>query len=308
MNNLLGHNHTACPGCGQIIAARAVANALGKNTIIIQATGCLEVTTAQYPNSAWKMPWLHSLFGNSSAVASGVLAGLNYQTFQAKNNKQSLNKKIASTSPQPTVVVQAGDGSTFDIGFGTISGMWSRQDNILYICYDNEIYANTGGQTSAATPLGANTSTDPIGLKAWGMPDRKKNMLDIALAYKLPYIAQTTAGFLDDIEAKIKKALTITGPKYIQILSPCIPGWHIATNQTLKLGKLAADTGLYPVVEYINGKLTKVHKVPKKRIPVAEYLKPQQRFQHLFQNPQNQKIIKKIQKIANENIQKYNLS
>ncbi|KKR14884.1 MAG: Pyruvate ferredoxin oxidoreductase beta subunit [Candidatus Falkowbacteria bacterium GW2011_GWA2_39_24] len=295
MTNLLGHNHTACLGCGQIIAARVVINALGKDTIITQATGCLEVTTAQYPNSAWGVAWLHSLFGNPSAVASGILAALQYQ----QGHKED--------KTQPTVVVQAGDGSTFDIGFGTISGMWSRYDDILYICYDNEIYANTGMQASAASPLGANTSTSPVGLQSLGMADRKKNMLDIALAYQLPYVAQSTAGYLDDIAEKIKKALTIKGPKYIQILSPCIPGWQIAHNQALQLGKLAADTGLYPIVEYINGKLTKVHRVPKPHLKVETYLQEQKRFQHLFKTTQGKKIIKEIQKIADENIKKYGL-
>ncbi|MFH0951322.1 MAG: thiamine pyrophosphate-dependent enzyme [bacterium] len=298
MTNLLGHNHTACLGCGQIIAARAVANALGKNTIITQATGCLEVTTAQYPNSAWGVAWLHSLFGNPASVASGILAALQY-----KQNKQGQKKNQTF----PTVVVQAGDGSTFDIGFGTISGMWSRGDDILYICYDNEIYANTGMQASAASPLGANTTTSPVGLQSLGMPDSKKNMLDIALSYQLPYVAQSTAGYLDDIAEKIKKALTIKGPKYIQILSPCIPGWQIAANQSLQLGKLAADTGLYPLVEYINGKLTKVHRVPKPLIKVEAYLQEQKRFQHLFKTTQGKKIIKAIQTIADENIRKYGL-
>lgn len=285
----LAPGHRACAGCGQLIAARTVVEALGPNTIIANATGCLEVTTTPYPESAWGMPWIHSLFENAPAIASGILAALRYKS---KNGK----------TPIPKIVAQGGDGSTFDIGFGLISGMWERHEDILYICYDNEAYANTGVQASGSTPPGASTTTTPAGALT-----RKKDMTAIALAHGCTYVAQTTAGFPLDIAAKIKKALTIPGPGYIQIAVPCIPGWHIDPAQTIALGKKAAQTGMYPIFEYVNGQLSSAMKVPNPAPRVEEYLKAQGRFSHLFKTPEGKQQIEQLQKIADENIIKYNL-
>ncbi len=287
---LLAPGHRACAGCGQALAARTVVEALGPNTIITNATGCLEVTTTPYPESAWGVPLIHSLFENASAVASGILAALKQQ-----------KKKVK-------VVAQGGDGATFDIGLGLISGMWERGEDILYICYNNEAYSNTGMQASGATPYGAKTTTTPVGIEIPGSQQRKKDMIAIALAHRLPYVAQTTAGFPADITKKVKKALTIKGPGYIQILVPCVPGWGIDSSQTIKVGKLAAQTGLYPLREYINGQLTDVYKIPKPQPKVEEYLKMQGKFKHLFKSRQGQEQIKYIQQSANENTEKYNLS
>ena len=260
---LLGPGHRACAGCGQLIAARTVSEALGPNVIIANATGCLEVTTTPYPESAWGMPWIHSLFENASAVASGVEAALKYK----KKDKDI------------KVVAQGGDGGTFDIGFGLISGMWERGENILYICYDNEAYANTGVQASGATPWAANTTTTPVGdmekFKSFGSQQRKKDMIAIALAHGLNYVAQTTIGYPMDITKKVKRALMTEGPSYIQILSSCIPGWKTEPSDTLKIGKLATQTGLYPSIEYVNGTLADVIKVPNPAPKVEEYLKTQ---------------------------------
>ncbi|MDP3043266.1 MAG: thiamine pyrophosphate-dependent enzyme [bacterium] len=288
---LLSPGHRACAGCGQLIAARTVAQALGPNAIIANATGCLEVTTTPYPESAWGMPWIHSLFENASAVASGILAAL---------KKQGKDKQIK-------VVAQGGDGGTFDIGFGLISGMWERGENILYVCYDNEAYMNTGIQASGATPWAAHTTTTPAGSHSIGSQQRKKDMIAIALAHNLPYVAQTTAGFLADITAKVKKAAAIEGPAYIQILSPCVPGWGVDPAQTIKLGKLAAQTGLYPLLEYTNGQLTNVMKVPSPQPKVDEYLKSQIRFKHLFKSEEGKKELEYIQSLADENVKKYGL-
>lgn len=291
---LLCSGHRACAGCGQMVAVKTVVNALGNNIIIANATGCLEVTTTPYPESSWGMPWIHSLFENASAIASGILAAL----------KQKKNKTTK-------VVVQAGDGGTFDIGFGLISGMWERNENILYICYDNEAYANTGVQASSATPWASNTTTTPAGsgktINAIGSHQRKKDMIAIALAHRLPYVAQSTTGFLSDIETKIKKATSIKGPSYIQILSPCVPGWSIKPNQTINLGKLAVQTGLYPLLEYENGKLINKSKIQNPK-SVEEYLKPQGRFKHLFSTKKGKEQIKYIQELANQNIKKYKLN
>ena len=235
--------HNACAGCGQLSAVQSVMRALGKNTIIANATGCLEVTTTAYPQSAWGLPWIHSLFENPAAVATGISAALR------RNTKSCVPSKNAK-SCVPKVVVMAGDGGTFDIGMGIISGMWERKEDILYICYDTESYSNTGFQASGATPYKATTSTSPAGNQY-----QKKDMIKIALAHEVPYVAQTTAGYPNDIFNKVKKALSMKGPGYIQILSPCIPGWGIKTDEAVEIGKLANRSNLYPLLEYINGEL-----------------------------------------------------
>lgn len=293
---LLAPGHRACAGCGQLIAARTVLEALGPDTIVANATGCLEVTTTPYPESAWGVPWIHSLFENASAVASGIYAAL---------KQKGLDKKIK-------VVAQGGDGGTFDIGFGLISGMWERGENILYICYDNEAYSNTGMQASGATPWGSSTTTTPSGcgesIDAIGSHQRKKDIIAIALAHGLPYVAQTTSGYIEDIKAKVKKALEFDGPGYIQIMVPCIPGWKVKPEQTIALGRLAAQTGLYPQLEYINGKLTSKSKLPKKYPNVEEYLKLQGRFSHLFKTEQGKEQLKLIQKLADDSVKKFGLN
>ena len=292
---MFASGHRACAGCGQAVAARIVAETLGPNTIIANATGCLEVTTTPYPESSWGMPWIHSLFENASAIASGVAAAL---------RQKGQDKEIK-------VVAQGGDGGTFDIGFGLISGMWERGENILYICYDNEAYANTGMQASGATPWGSSTTTTPAGsgstLDAIGSHQRKKDMIAIALAHGLPYVAQSTSGYINDIQAKVKKAMEIQGPAYIQIMSPCIPGWRVRPDQAVQVGKLAAQTGLYPLLEYINGELVNKLKVPEATPKVDEYLSLQGRFKHLFQTEQGKQQIAHIQEIADRNIKNYGL-
>jgi pyruvate ferredoxin oxidoreductase beta subunit len=304
--NLISPGHKACAGCGQMVAAKTVANTLGEDAIIANATGCLEVTTSPYPQSSWMVPWIHSLFENASAVASGIRASLDYKIKNSKTAKE--RDKYKNTK----VVAQGGDGGTFDIGFGLISGMWERGEEIIYICYDNEAYSNTGIQASGATPWGANTTTSPAGsgssIDAIGSHQRKKDMLAIALAHRLNYVAQTTAGYPQDIIAKIKKAKQTKGPSYIQILSPCIPGWKIEPGQSIEVAQKAVQTGLYPVVEYENGQLTNAMKVGKTPPKVEEYLKMQGRFKHLFQNKKGKEQIKYIQQIADENIETLKLN
>ena len=292
---LFSPGHRACAGCGQVIAVRAVTEALGPDVIIANATGCLEVVSTPYPQSAWGMPWIHSLFENAAAVASGISAALKQQ----KKDKQV------------KVVAQGGDGGTFDIGFGLISGMWERGEDILYICYDNEAYMNTGMQASAATPWGAHTTTTPSGkgedINALGSHLKKKDMVAIALAHGLNYVAQTSAGYPADIAEKVKKAIATPGPSYLQILVPCIPGWKIEPSQTIKIAKLAVQTGHYPAIEYINGNLSKSLKIPQNQPKVEEYLRLQGRFSHLFKTEQGKKQIAYIQTLADNNIKKYNL-
>lgn len=285
-NKLISSGHNACAGCGQLVAVQAVMRALDQHTIISNATGCLEVTTTAYPNSAWGLPWIHSVFENAAAVGSGI--------------KAALKTKGDETTK---VIVQGGDGGTFDIGFGLISGMWERGEDILYICYDTEAYSNTGIQASGATPYGASTTTTPAGTQSIGSNQRKKDLLSIAIAHGVKYVAQSTAGYPDDITKKIKRALEIGGPSYVQILSPCIPGWEIKSDEAVLIGQLAAQTGLYPLLEYqgeklINSNISSNFRAKK----VDEYLKKQGRFKHL-----DKKTIKTIQGLADRNIEKYKL-
>lgn len=271
--------HNACSGCGQLSAVQAVMRGLTKDTILVSSTGCLEVTTTAHPQSAWNLAWFHSLFENAAPVASGIRA--------------VLNKKKKKTK----VVVQAGDGATFDIGLGLLSGLWERNDDVLYICYDTEAYSNTGVQASGATPYGAMTSTSPSGIK-----QSKKDMLAIALSHKLKYVAQSSAGFPDDITRKVKKALSITGSSYIQILAPCIPGWKIKTNESIQAGKLAVLSGLYPLLEYENEKLVSSSVRSSDSKLVLQYLRIQGRFKHLQEND-----VKEIIKLAELNKKKYKI-
>ncbi len=283
---LFKSGHTACAGCGQAIAARMVIEAAGANTIIANNTGCLEVFTTKYPETAWGVPWIHSLFENSAAVASGIEAALKYL-----GKKENIN-----------VIAQGGDGSTADIGLQALSGMLERGHDILYVCYDNEAYMNTGVQRSGLTPFDTNTTTSPSGSQSSGNIRPKKPMPEIALAHGIPYVATASAGLPQDIQRKVKKAISIKGPKYIQIHVPCPLGWRHETDQMLPVAKLAVDCGLYPLFEYENGVLTGQKKIVPK--PVEEYLKAQGRFKHLLNNPEE---IKKVQDIADNNIMKYNL-
>ena len=283
---LFKSGHTACAGCGQAIAARLVIEAAGENTIIANNTGCLEVFTTRFPESAWGVPWIHSLFENAAAVASGVEAALKYL-----GKKDTVN-----------VIAQAGDGGTADIGLQALSGMLERGHDVLYVCYDNEAYENTGIQRSGLTPYGANTTTSPPGTVSIGNIHPKKPMIDIVLAHGIPYVATSSAGFPRDIQRKVKKAMSIKGPKYIQIHVPCPLGWRHESGKTLDVAKLAVETGLYPLVEYENGVLVSKRQIVPK--PVEEYLKVQGRFKHIVKNPEE---LKKVQEIANNNIEKYGL-
>ena len=287
LKSLFTSGHTACAGCGQSIAARLVIDAAGENTIIANNTGCLEVFSTKYPESAWRVPWIHSLFENAAAVASGIEAALK---FQGKKDKI-------------TVIAQAGDGGTADIGMQALSGMWERGHDVLAICYDNEAYENTGIQRSGLTPYNASTTTSPSGTQSFGNPRPKKPMPEIANAHGIVYVGTASVGFPHDLQKKVKKAVSIKGPKYLQIHVPCPLGWGSPAELTYQIARLAVETGLYPLIEYENGRLTGVRKITPK--PVEEYLKPQRRFRHIVDNPDE---LAKIQEIANNNIKKYNLA
>ncbi|UNC93805.1 pyruvate ferredoxin oxidoreductase [Candidatus Contubernalis alkalaceticus] len=280
-----------CAGCGQATAARIVVDTAGPNTILVNATGCLEVSTSLFPTSSWEVPWIHSLFENTAAVAAGVEAALKYQD------------KLGEVK----VIAQAGDGGTADIGLQALSGMWERGHDVLYVCYDNSAYMNTGVQRSSLTPFGASTSTSPSGSHSGGNPFREKNMLKIAAAHHIPYAASASVGYPRDLRRKVKKALSIKGPKYLHVLVPCPLGWRHETRLTIKLGKLAVETGLFPMVEYEYGEITAVYKI-KEIAEVEEYLKPQGRFAHLFDDSEKSlNQLERIRDLAKYNINYYGL-
>lgn len=279
--------HTACAGCGQSMAVRIVANIAGEKTIFTNATGCLEVFSSKAPQSAFGVPWIHSLFENSAAVASGVEAALVQQ-----GKKDQIN-----------VIAQAGDGGTADIGLQALSGMLERGHDVLFVCYDNEAYMNTGIQRSGLTPFNAHTTTSPFGKVSFGNPRPKKPLVEICAAHHIPYSATSSIANPRDIEIKVKKALGIKGPKYLQIHVPCPLGWKSESSQSIEVAKEAVNTGLYPIVEYEFGKLVKVRKIPSSK-PVSDYLKLQGRFKHLLKN---EKELAKVQSVADKNIEYYGL-
>ena len=282
--------HRACPGCGATIAVRAILEATGPDVIVVSPTGCLETFTAQYPYSPWGVPWLHVLFENAAAVASGVEAAL---------KKRGLADKV-------NVIIIGGDGGTHDIGMGALSGMLERGHNVTYICYDNEAYMNTGVQRSSATPVGASTATSPAGSQSWGKERPKKNLPAIAMAHGAPYVATASIAYPKDLTRKVRQALAIQGPKYIEVHSPCLIGWGFDSAMTIEVAKIAVQTGLVPIYEAFINQPLKVRKLPR-RTPVVEYLRMQKRFRHLVEGQGDQAHLAQIQAIADENVIHYGL-
>ncbi len=292
--NAINSGHRACQGCGEALGARYALDAAMRATngqlVAVNATGCLEVFSTPYPETSWQIPWMHSLFGNAPAVATGVAAAL----------------KVKGRT-DVRVIGQGGDGGTVDIGFGTLSGMFERGDDVLYICYDNEAYMNTGVQRSGATPPAARTATtQAVGPEPGNVFGQGKNLPLIAMAHEIPYVATATVSELRDLEAKVTRAMEIRGPRYIHILVPCPLGWGSASCDTIKLARLAKETGLFPVFEAVDGEVTSVSKI-RHRTPVEEYLKPQRRFAHLFgKNPQPD-VVARLQATADRNIKRFGL-
>ena len=283
--NLFDVGHRACGGCAAALAAKLILEAAGKNTIVVSATGCMEVFSTPYPETAWGVPWIHSLFENNSAVASGVVASL---------KKQGRTEKV---------IALGGDGATVDIGMLCISGAFERRTDFTYICYDNEAYMNTGIQRSGATPYDASTTTSPAGKCSFGNPRPKKDLPAILAAHGAPYVATASVAYPADFKKKVEKAVNIPGPCYIQVHAPCCTGWGFEGEKTIAIGKLAIETGLWVNYEMENGEVTRVKKVRRK--PVEDYLTEQKRFRHLFRPKKNDGEIAKIQQIADRNAEKY---
>lgn len=288
--NTLASGHRACQGCGEALGARVAIDAAYAKTngkiAVVNATGCLEVFTCIYPENAWGVPWIHSLFGNAPSVASGVAAGF----------------KI-SGKEDVRVIAQGGDGSTTDIGFSALSGMFERNDDVLYICYDNQGYMNTGVQRSSATPAFARTATTvPSSTYKGNDMSSGKDVAKIAVAHKIPYVATASIADIKDLERKVQKAIEIKGAKYIHVHVPCPLGWGFHTSQTIKVARMAIDCGLFLLYEAIDGNICSATKVNNK-INVVEYLKIQKRFAHLFSKDNiNSEMVEIFQQMADANL------
>jgi pyruvate ferredoxin oxidoreductase beta subunit len=276
--------HRACIGCGEVLAVRLATKAMGKNVIVVNATGCMEIIASQIPNTSWNVPWIHTLFENTAAVASGVESGLKAMMRKGRIPREEIN-----------VAAIAGDGATLDIGLQALSGAMERGHKFLYICFDNEAYMNTGVQRSSSTPFGAATTTSPSGKQSQGQFSWKKDMPAIAVAHNIPYVATACPSYPFDMMDKVKKAMSVNGPSYIQIFSVCPTGWRCAGDLTVRLGRLAVETGVFPLYEVENGKYKMSLEVPKLK-PLTDYTKLQGRFRHLTPEALTQIEAKVVQK------------
>ncbi|WP_297361709.1 thiamine pyrophosphate-dependent enzyme [Acidiferrobacter sp.] len=285
----LESGHRACQGCGQALAARLTLEASGPDVVVANATGCLEVFTTAWPDSAWRVPWLHSLFANTGAVAAGMEAALKMQGREIK------------------VLAFAGDGGTFDIGFQALSGMLERRHNVLFICYDNEAYMNTGVQRSSSTPHAAATTTSPAGTARMGKRHLKKDILSIIAAHHIPYAATASIAYPADLRKKVRRGIEVDGPSFLQIHSPCPLGWGHGGELSIEVARLAVQTGIFPLIELEQGAL--IGAMPIRQIhPVADYLKLQGRFKHLFaDDPLAREELAHVQALADQNIETYGL-
>ncbi len=292
-SNSLDSGHRACQGCGEALGARfaidAAIRATGKQLIAANATGCLEVFTTPYPETAWSIPWIHSLFGNAAAVASGIAAAMK-----------------ARGREDVRVIAQGGDGGTTDIGFGCLSGTFDRNDDVLYICYNNQAYMNTGVQRSSATPGGARTATTmPVGNQPGNAFNTGKSVPLIAMAHNIPYVATASVHDLHDLEQKVTRAMEVRGARYIEIFVPCPLGWGSKPGDTIKIARMAVECGMYPLFEAVDGEISGVTKI-RRRIPVDDYLMLQRRFAHVLK-PANVDQLEQLQAIADHNIKRFDL-
>lgn len=288
---ILTGGHRLCSGCGAPIIGRLITHGLRKpdNTIIIQPTGCLEVATTIYPYSAWRVAWVHNAFENAAATASGIVAA--YKAFHRRKGVS-----------EPDVICIGGDGGTVDIGLQALSGAWERGDRFLYILYDNGAYMNTGIQRSGATPYGAWTTTTPVGRVLPGKIQWRKPIARIAVEHDIPYVATVNPAYWRDLIEKVRKGLEAEGPAFIHALAPCPRGWRFPTDLSIKIARLATETCIFPLWDYVNGKYelsvpsVRYQKLPKLKKPVEDYLVTQGRFRHLFKPKRRDDLIEAIQR------------
>ena len=273
-----------CPGCAHSIIVREILNATNDDLILGSSTGCLEVCTAVYPYTSWDNSWIHIGFENSSTAIAGAEA-----MHKAKKRKGTL-----ISDRDPKFVAFGGDGSTYDIGFQWISGCFERGHDMMYVCLDNEVYANTGGQRSSATPIGSSTVTTPAGSHSYGEKKDKKDMLSIMAAHNAPYVAQVAPNKWKDMIKKIQTGFATEGPVYINAMSACTTEWKFDPADTIAVSDLATDSLVFPLYEIINGTELNITYRPKNIVPVKDYLGAQGRFKHLFK-PENAHILNEWQ-------------
>lgn len=289
--DLFSSGHRGCAGCGEMNAVRQVLNAAGPNTIVANATGCLEVASTGYPESAWCVPWVHAAFENAAAVASGVDAAL-----QSRHRRKGIN-----------LFAFAGDGGTFDIGLQALSGMLERRQKVIYVVFDNEAYMNTGIQRCSSTPYGASTTTSPSGTQSVGESKEKKPIAAIVAAHEPLYTATATIAFHQDLKMKVQKACAFGGPCFLHIFAPCPTGWRHGSDTTVELSRMAVDSGVFLLWEMEGGdfkNLKITYRPPTPRVPVEKYLATQGRFKHLLNKPDE---IKKIQKMVDDKCHQYDI-
>jgi len=289
-NDRLEGAHLLCPGCAHSIIVRELMNCTDDNLVISTNTGCLEVSTAVYPYTSWDTSWIHIGFENAATAASGAEAM--YKTLKRKGRLKDPDTPVK-------FVAFGGDGSTYDIGFQWLSGAVERGHDFVYICLDNEVYANTGGQRSSSTPIGASTTTSPAGRISYGEKQKKKDMVGIMAAHGAPYVAQVAPNKWKDMVKKLQRALTTEGPVYINATSPCTTEWKFAPNETIDVADLAVDSLVFPLYEIVDGTKLNITYRPKKIIPVRDYLGVQGRFKHLFKK-ENEHVIEMFQKQVDE--------
>ena len=276
--------HALCQGCGIPMVVRTVLSTIQKPTVVVNATGCLEVATTRFPTTAWTVPWLHVAFENAAAVASGVDAA---QRVLRRRNALLEDEDVA-------VVVFAGDGGTYDIGFQALSGALERGHRFLFVCYDNEGYMNTGIQRSGATPFGASTTTSPAGKESFGKAQRRKDMTAIAVGHHVPYVAQAAATHWHDLSRKVEAAVAFDGPSFINVLTDCPVGWGHEPRLSPHLIDAAVDSCFWPLYEVVDGHYRLTY-TPDPIVSVDEWIRPQKRFAHLLR-PENAGHVEEIQK------------
>ena len=276
--------HRMCAGCGAPVVVRQILRALKPedHAVIGAATGCLEVSSFLYPYTSWEDSFIHSAFENSAATVSGAEAAF---TVLKRKGKIDYDTKF---------IAFGGDGGTYDIGFQSLSGAMERGHDMVYVCYDNGAYMNTGIQRSSATPKYADTTTSPAGKVIPGKQQSRKDLTEVMVNHHLPYVAQSIAvGNMKDLYEKSEKAIYTEGPAFLNVLAPCPRGWRYNTPDLMDINKLAVETCAWPLYEVVNGKYTVNYK-PRKKLPIEEFLKPQGRFKHLFTET-NKHLIQDIQ-------------
>ncbi len=278
---LLSSGHRMCPGCAAPVIIRQALLSTTTNVVVGNATGCLEVSTSVFPYTSWRCSWIHNAFENAASTVSGVETA--YRALKKRGRLDADYRFIAI----------AGDGGTYDIGLQALSGALERGHKMLYICYDNEAYMNTGIQRSSSTPLGAHTTTTPAGKVIPGKREFPKDLTGIVAAHNIPYLAQASPSHWRDLTDKVTKALEADGPSFLNIISPCPPGWRYPQHLTIKMARLAVETCFWPLYEVENG-VWKINHMPKEKKPLDEWTKQQGRFSHLYE-PKNKHILEKNQ-------------